>query len=179
MNYADIHMYDIANGPGIRLSLFVSGCSHACEGCFNKIAWDYNYGKSFSDAVMHKILDQLHEPCYSGMTFLGGEPLDPRNRKALAALAEAFKKRYPNLTLWIYTGYVYEDLSTLSDPALRSLLNCADVLVDGPFILAKKDVTLLYRGSSNQRLIDLNQTRKTDKIILWRDDTVSMSPLTH
>lgn len=179
MHYADIHTYDIANGPGVRLSLFVSGCSHACPGCFNEVAWDYNYGKVFTPKLADDIIEKLHESCYTGMTFLGGEPLDPQNRGGLLPLAQKFKKTYADLTLWIYTGYLYDDLIKEDDPVLNDLLALTDVLVDGPFILKQKDVTLLYRGSSNQRLIDLNLTRQNGEVTLWQDDAVSMSPLSH
>lgn len=178
MNYADIHEYDIANGPGIRLSLFVSGCTHACPGCFNQEAWDFNYGRPFTNQTMEKILNSMEESCYSGMTLLGGEPLEPVNQKSLLPLVRMFKKRFPDKNLWVYTGYLFEDdvLGKMLDAVdeTREFLTYIDVLVDGPFILEKKDITLLYRGSSNQRIIDVQKSLKTGETVFWKSKNTSM-----
>ena len=175
MHYADIHAHDIANGPGIRLSLFVSGCTHHCPGCFNAAAQDFAYGEVFSEAVQEALLDRLAAPYYSGVTLLGGEPMEPANRAALLPFVKAIRARYPKLTIWCYSGYTYEELL---GPAAE-MLAALDVLVDGEFEQDKKDITLLYRGSSNRRLIDLNETRAAGAVVLWDPGSVSMSAMAH
>lgn len=170
MHYADIHPHDIANGPGIRLSLFVSGCTRHCPGCFNEKAQAFDYGEVFTKETEQKILEKLDAPYYTGVTFLGGEPMEPANRAVLLPFAKAIRARYPKRSIWCYSGYPYE---MLEKPA-ADFLEVLDVLVDGPFIEAQKNIRLLYRGSANQRLIDLNKTRASGRLILWNPGTVSM-----
>lgn len=172
MNYAEIKKCDIANGPGARVSLFVSGCDHHCKGCFNEVAWDFNYGKPFSEKVEQEILDLLARPYISGLSVLGGEPLDPKNIDAVAWLLHKVKMRYPEKTVWLYTGSTL-DLSTIMcenvSDAMTCIITCCDVIVDGPFIEDKKDLTLRFRGSSNQRIIDILKTLHAGEIVLWDD----------
>lgn len=175
MHYAGIHEHDIANGPGVRLSLFVSGCTHHCPGCFNAAAQDFAYGEVFSEDVQNTLLDQLAAPYYSGVTLLGGEPMEPANRKALLPFVKRVRAAYPKLSIWCYSGYTYEELEAPAAEMLAAL----DVLVDGEFVAAEKDITLLYRGSSNQRLIDLHKTRAAGRVVLWDPGTVSMSKSSH
>jgi anaerobic ribonucleoside-triphosphate reductase activating protein len=179
MHYASIHEHDIANGPGIRLSLFVSGCRHACPGCFNQVAWDFNYGEVFSKPVYEKILSDLREPCYRGLTLLGGEPMEPENQRALLPFLRRFKQVFPRMDLWIYTGFTYEVLSTDPSETTQAILDLTDVLVDGRFMQEQKDITLLYRGSANQRIIDVKNSRQKQKVVLWDDRNVSISNQAH
>lgn len=177
MNYAEIKYCDIANGPGVRTSLFVSGCTHRCPDCFNSIAWSFDYGKSFTEDVCNEIFKSCEPDYVTGLTILGGEPFEPENQKDLIDFLRDFKSIYPNKTVWIYSGYTYEQLTgEVSSRCLTSvtdeLLALADVLVDGRFEKDKKDITLRFRGSSNQRIIDLNKTRKTGELVIWSDDPV-------
>lgn len=180
MNYAEIKEYDIANGPGIRLSLFVSGCEHACPGCFNEIAWDFNYGKEFTEEVEDYILHALEDDSYQGMTLLGGEPMDPKNQGAVLSLVRRFREKFPEKDLWCFTGYLYDrDLRGWmwnSIPETRELLSYIDILVDGPFEIDKKSVNLLFKGSSNQRTIDVKKSLMSGEIVLWNPGDTSMSP---
>lgn len=179
MYYADIHFPDVANGPGIRVSVFVSGCTHKCPGCFNQEAWDFRYGKPFTKETIERILEMCEDPV-DGLTILGGEPFHPANQSAVLELAKAYKKRYPQKNLWCYTGYTLEEIlkgdfaTVMVDTYVfelagitNSLLSYIDVLVDGRFVEALKDIRLKFRGSSNQRLIDLPKTLSTKKICLW------------
>jgi anaerobic ribonucleoside-triphosphate reductase activating protein len=180
MKYANFKQYDIANGPGIRFSLFVSGCTHHCKGCFNPETWDFNYGKPFTKDVEDFILKEVGHEFYEGMTLLGGEPMEPVNQKGLLPLVKRFKEMYPEKTLWCFTGYLY-DRDLLGHfakvmPETMELLKRIDVLVDGEFMLDKKDVTLLFKGSSNQRTIDVPKSLKAGKIITWDPGDTSMSP---
>lgn len=168
MNYAKINTVDVANGPGVRVSLFVSGCKHHCKGCFNEVAWDFNYGEPFTDEVFEILEKHLSKPYISGLTILGGEPLDPKNIHQVANIVTKMKTTYPHLNIWVYTGYTFEYLRTSSSynmAALYNILDNIDVLVDGPFIESQKDLTLKFRGSSNQRLIDIKMSKKHNKII--------------
>lgn len=166
MNYANLKTYDIANGPGVRVSLFVSGCTHHCKECFNQEAWDFDYGDPFDQTVIDRILAALKPDYIRGITYLGGEPMDPRNQGGLLDLSRQIKAMYPDKSIWCFTGYVYEHLPMVED-VTTPLLELCDVLVDGPFILAQKNLSLRFRGSENQRLIDLPETRKQGKIVLW------------
>lgn len=161
MRYNTIRQLDIANGPGCRVSLFVQGCSFNCPGCFNTIARDFSGGKEFTDQTLDLIL-ALTEPAHiGGLSILGGEPLHPQNRSEVLQLARKFKKKYPDKTIWIWTGYLIEDvLIDLVDSGI-------DVIVDGRFEEELKDLRLKYRGSSNQRVIDLKETLRTGDIILY------------
>ena len=168
MNYADIRPIDVANGPGIRVSLFVSGCPHHCEGCFNPETWDFGYGKPFVEAQVQEILAALDKPYIHGLSLLGGEPLAPANQADVLALVRRVREVFPQKDIWCYSGYQYEDLmagtiGTLSRPLVEAL----DVLVDGPFILAQKNLSIRFRGSDNQRLIDVPASLKAGKICLW------------
>ena len=160
MNYASIRTCDIANGEGVRVSLFVSGCTHHCKGCFNEAAWDFAYGEPFTKKTENEILAALEPDFIDGLTLLGGEPMEPENQRALMPLLRRFREKFGDTkTLWIYTGCVLEtDLKAESrwrTEVTDEMLSLADVLVDGPFLEAKKDISLQFRGSSNQRIIRL------------------------
>ena len=173
MNYATIKNCDIANGPGVRVSLFVSGCTHRCPGCFNEIAWDFGYGEPFTQQTIATILDMLRPSYIRGLTLLGGEPFEPQNQPAVLELVRAVRRELPEKTIWGFSGYLYDrDIlpGKLGDPAIpREYLSYLDVLVDGPFIQAKKDLTLRFRGSSNQRLIDVPASLAAGEVVLWQD----------
>ena len=172
MNYATIKSCDIANGPGVRVTLFVSGCTHHCKGCFQPETWDFQYGKPFTDEVEAQILDLLAPSYVHGLTLLGGEPFEPVNREGLLPLVRRVRAQYPEKTIWAFSGFTYETLSSgKPGPAetATELLSLVDVLVDGPFVESKKDLSLRFRGSSNQRLIDLNKTRASGTVVLWDD----------
>lgn len=173
MNYADIKKFDIANGPGVRVSLFVSGCTHHCPGCFNPETWDFNYGIPYTLKTEEEILNAVSPDYIKGLSLLGGDPLEEANLAALLPLLRKFKATYPNKTVWCYTGYNYEEeiLPNKLPHAelINEFLSYIDVLVDGRFVEAKKDLSLRFRGSSNQNLIDLKQTLATGKITLWSD----------
>ena len=169
MNYAEIKNFDIANGLGIRVSLFVSGCTHRCKNCFNSIAWDFNYGKPFTKEVEDSIIEMLSKPSVSGLTLLGGEPMEPVNQEGLIGFLRRVKKEVPNKNIWCYTGYTLEkDLLTgrAHTSLTEEILSYIDVLVDGKFVEELKSLMLKFRGSSNQRLIDLPKTLETGEIVL-------------
>ena len=170
MHYATIKPRDIANGPGVRVSLFVSGCTHHCPGCFNAEAWDFDYGKPFDKAVIDELLTLLEPDYVKGLSLLGGEPFEPQNQMALVGLLRKVRERYPSKTVWCYSGYTLEQLRGESRARCEytdEMLSMIDVLVDGRFVLEKKNIRLRFRGSENQRLIDLNKTRETGEIVLW------------
>lgn len=168
MNYADIRPIDVANGPGIRVSLFVSGCPHHCEGCFNPETWDFGYGKPFGEAQIQEILAALGKPYIHGLSLLGGEPLAPANQADVLALIRRVREVFPQKDIWCYSGYQYEDLmaGTVGTQS-RPLVEALDVLVDGPFILERKNLSIRFRGSDNQRLIDVPASLQAGKICLW------------
>lgn len=169
MNYAEIKPYDIANGPGVRVSFFVSGCRHHCRGCFNEIAWDFNYGKEFTQETVDYLLECLNKPYIKGITILGGEPLDPKNISTVELLVNAIRNVYGNdKSIWIYTGYTINNF--MKDSTAEYILNNIDVLVDGPFIEEQKNLMLRFKGSENQRIIDMKKTIKENKIVLWNDE---------
>lgn len=172
MNYAEIKNCDIANGPGVRVSLFVSGCRHQCPGCFNQIAWDFSYGSPFDEAAIQKLLDMLKPAYIKGLTILGGEPFEPENQKAIVMFLRRVKAAYPQKSIWAFSGYVYEDIVSgrLGDWEItKEYLRYLDVLVDGPFIEAKKNLGLRFRGSENQRIIDMPATLSSGTVTLWQD----------
>ena len=173
MNYATIKPRDIANGPGVRVSLFVSGCTHRCPGCFNEEAWDFDYGQPFDQSTIDEILGLLQPDYVQGLTLLGGEPFDPRNQPAIVELLRQIKAKYPNKSIWAFTGYLFDrDIlpGRLGESAItREYLSYLDVLVDGPFIQARKNLTLRFRGSDNQRLIDVPASLKQGEVVLWED----------
>ena len=170
MNYATIKPWDIANGPGVRVSLFVSGCTHHCKNCFNPEAWDFSYGEPFTPEVIDEILRLMAPHYIRGITYLGGEPFDPRNQAGLLALSQKIRAQYPEKTIWSFTGYVYDQNLPQVPGVTDELLSLLDVLVDGPFIEAQKNLSLRFRGSSNQRLIDLKKTRASGALTLWSDE---------
>lgn len=170
MNYGNIKFYDIANGEGVRVSLFVSGCTHHCKNCFNKETWDFNYGKPFTKDVEDNIIAHLAPDHINGLTLLGGEPMEPANQKALLPFVKRVKALYPNKTIWCYSGYLFDgellSPSRAHCPFTRELLSYIDILVDGEFKEELKDITLRFKGSSNQRVIDVPKSLKENKIIL-------------
>lgn len=171
MNIAQIKNLDIANGPGCRVSVFVSGCTRMCEGCFNSVAWDFDYGGRFDVGTLLRIINLMLNPRISGLSVLGGEPFEPRNQKEVLCLMRSVKQSVPDKDIWCFTGYKLEQL--LGDDSnmkyAREILELVDVLVDGPFILEKKNLMLKYRGSENQRLIDVPKTLEAGKVIFWKD----------
>ena len=158
MHYCKIKTDDIANGPGVRVSLYVSGCPHRCKGCFNPETWDYNAGKPFTEKEIQKIIDSLKPEYISGLSLLGGEPLAEQNRKEVALLVQKVKELFPDKTVWCWTGFLYEDLLSekVKDKNLSYLLDTLNVLIDGPFIENQKDLSLHYCGSKNQKVYFLN-----------------------
>lgn len=170
MKYATIKTVDIANGTGVRVSLFVSGCTHRCPECFNEIAWDFNYGQEFNQETIDLILKALEPSHIAGLTLLGGEPMELINQEGLLPLLQQVRKMYPDKDIWCYTGYLYEDLlpgGKVHGPYSDEILSYLDILVDGPFILAQKNIRLKFRGSENQRIIDVKRTNQSRQIVLW------------
>ena len=170
MKYMDIKKYDIANGEGVRVSIFVSGCTHKCKGCFNSELWDFEYGMDFTGATINEIIEAISPNYIKGLSLLGGEPMELKNQIGLLPLVRKFKEIYPNKDIWCYSGYLYEYLKEQSSvhEETKELLNSIDVLVDGKFELEKKDINLLFRGSSNQRIIDLKESNIKGEIVLHR-----------
>ena len=172
MNYATIKNCDIANGPGVRVSLFVSGCTHHCKGCFNEVAWDFDYGTPFTEETTQSILDMLRPDYIKGLTLLGGEPFEPQNQGAIVNLLRRIKTEMPNKSIWAFSGYLFEKITskTLGDWEItEEFLNYLDVLVDGPFVEEKKNLNLRFRGSENQRLINVPASLQAGNVILWDD----------
>ena len=173
MHYANIKNNDIANGPGIRVSFFVSGCTHHCKGCFNEVAWDFNYGKPFTEETIQEILEMLRPSYIKGLTLLGGEPFEPQNQGAIVELLRRVKKEYPQKSIWSFSGYVFDKIvsGTLGDWAItKEFLSYLDVLVDGPFVEEKKNLNLRFRGSENQRLLDVPASLAQGSPVLWVDE---------
>lgn len=174
MNYADIRPIDVANGPGIRVSLFVSGCTHRCKDCFNQEAWDFQYGHPFGQAQVDEILQDLSKPYIKGLSLLGGEPFHPDNQAAVLDLVQQARVSYPNLNIWCYSGYLFQDLAAGQvGRHSRALLEQLDILVDGPFVAEKKNLSLRFRGSENQRIIQVQPSLARGEIILW-DETAEL-----
>lgn len=171
MYYATIKPTDVANGPGVRVSLFVSGCTHYCKGCFNAEAWDFHYGEVFTENTEELIIGYLDHSYIAGLTFLGGEPMHPENQEGILNLVEEVRRRFPDKTIWCYTGYDFEKdiLGDMVDsvPETRRILACLDVLVDGKFVEEKKDLKLRFKGSSNQRIIKVPESLAMGEVILW------------
>ncbi len=167
MNYATIKKFDIANGPGVRVSLFVSGCRHHCKNCFNKEAWDFSYGKPFTEEIINEILDACDHGHIEGLSLLGGEPFEKENRAGLISLVKKFKERFPEKSVWCYTGFLLDDeLIKTGDSDAMELLSYIDVIVDGRFVEELKSAALLFRGSSNQRIINVPETLKKGEVVL-------------
>ena len=172
MHYGELKKCDIANGIGVRVTLFVSGCTNHCPDCFQPQTWDFDYGKVFTDETKAEIFAELDKSYVNGLTVLGGEPFEPRNQRELLPLLREVRKRYPDKTVWCFTGFRLEDelLREGSYPRCEvtdGMLACIDVLVDGRFVKELKDISLQFRGSRNQRVIDMNRTRETGTVTLW------------
>lgn len=172
MHYATIKECDIANGPGVRVSVFVSGCNHHCKGCFNEIAWNFEYGNEFTEETINKVLKDLDKEYIEGLSLLGGEPLEHANQKGLLPLVKKVKEKFPEKTIWCYTGFDYEkdvmgNMYKNWDET-KELINNIDVIVDGKFEQELKNPSLKFRGSSNQRVIDVQKSIKENKVI-WAD----------
>lgn len=169
MNYADIKKIDVANGEGVRVSVFVSGCNHHCKGCFNQCAWDFNYGKEFSEKEEQQIIDYMNHDYISGLSLLGGEPLEPRNQEGLLPLVKKVKEKFPNKDIWCYTGFDFEkdvvEKMAKNNETTRELLKYIDIIVDGKFEEDKKDLKLQFRGSSNQKIVDVKKSLQTGQIV--------------
>jgi anaerobic ribonucleoside-triphosphate reductase activating protein len=161
MRYNLIRMMDISNGPGVRVSIFMQGCEFRCENCFNPETWDFRGGKEFTDSTIKEILDYADKDHIEGLSILGGEPLHPKNIEGTARLAKAFKERYPNKNVWVWTGYLFEELSKDEE-----VFKYIDVLVDGRYVDELHDFNLKWRGSSNQRVIDIEKSLKANEIVL-------------
>lgn len=175
MYYGSIKKFDIANGEGIRTSLFVSGCTNRCKNCFQMQTWDFCYGELFDEDAEREIFDSVSLPSVRGISILGGEPMEIENQKALLPFLRKFKSTFPSKTVWLFTGNLYEELTDPTYnhpkhlPETSELLSFVDILVDGPFIEEKKRLGLRFRGSENQRIIDLNATRKNGTLTLWQE----------
>ena len=172
MNYGEIKKCDIANGEGIRVSLFVSGCTHHCPGCFNQDTWDFRYGQEYTKKTQKEILDALAPGYINGLSLLGGEPFEPQNQKVLTGLLREVKEKYPEKDVWCYSGYLF-DKELLAESRARceytdEMLSMIDVLVDGRFVEKQKDIRLAFRGSSNQRVIDVKKSLESGEVILWK-----------
>ena len=172
MHYGELKKCDIANGIGVRVTLFVSGCTNHCPDCFQPQTWDFDYGKVFTDETKAEIFTELDKSYVNGLTVLGGEPFEPRNQRELLPLLREIREKYPHKTIWCFTGFRLEDelLREGSYPRCEvtdGMLTCIDVLVDGRFVKELKDISLQFRGSRNQRVIDMNRTRETGTVTLW------------
>lgn len=172
MNYGEIKKIDIANGPGVRVSLFVSGCTHHCKGCFNPETWDFNYGNEFTQDTQEQLLELLAPEYIAGLTLLGGEPFEPSNQRVLLPFLKKVRKQQPQKNIWCYTGYLLDE-ELWKDSAARceatdEMLSLLDVLVDGKFMQEEKDVSLRFRGSRNQRLIDVPESLKEGRVCLYK-----------
>ncbi len=175
MYYGMIKKSDVADGPGVRVSLFVSGCRHHCEGCFNAETWDFKYGDVYTAEIEDEILRAMEPSYISGFTFLGGEPMEPENRPFVFSLAKKLREKFPEKTIWLYSGYLY-DTEMLewakTDEIVKNLLPLIDVIVDGEFHIKEKNLGLKFRGSENQRLIDVQKSLAENKVILCDEDNL-------
>lgn len=175
MNYATIKWTDIANGEGVRISLFVSGCTRRCKDCFNAVAWDFSYGKPFDESVRESIYEGLKADYIAGLSLLGGEPLEPENQRALLPFVKEVKKRFPEKSIWCYTGNVFDPVTGLlkeqdkNTEVTEELISLFDVLVDGEFIEAQKNIRLKFRGSSNQRILDVKKSKISKSPVFYLD----------
>ncbi|MDD6489049.1 MAG: anaerobic ribonucleoside-triphosphate reductase activating protein [Clostridia bacterium] len=173
MNYGEIKKCDIANGEGVRVSLFVSGCTHHCKGCFNSETWDFNYGKPFTDDIQKEIINALSHEYINGLSLLGGEPFEIQNQRVLLPFIQKVRNIFPDKTIWCYTGYTLDKDLIKGGKAYcectDGMLECIDILVDGEFIENLKDISLAFKGSSNQRIIDIKKSAETNTIVLWQN----------
>lgn len=172
LNYATIKDCDVANGPGVRISLFVSGCTHRCKGCFNREAWNFDYGQPFTQETIDQIIRMMEPGYIKGLTLLGGEPFEPQNQGPIVELLRQIKTHYPEKSIWAFSGYLFERITsgTLGNWEItKEYLSYLDVMVDGPFVEEKKDLMLRFRGSSNQRLIDVPKSLASGSVVEWQD----------
>lgn len=172
MNYAAIKKFDIANGPGVRVSLFVSGCRHKCKNCFNSEAWDFNYGEIFTQDTLEGLLDAIGKDYIEGFSLLGGEPFEPENQETVLQILKKVKQKFPQKTVWCYTGFLFDkqllDGNVGNKQTVIEILKNIDVLVDGKFVEELKSLDLLFRGSSNQRIIDVQKSLQQNETV-WLD----------
>ncbi len=169
MNYAAIKTRDIANGPGVRVSFFVSGCRHKCKNCFNSAAWDFEFGKPFDDNTVDGILKALEPDFIGGFSLLGGEPFEPENAEILASFLRRIKSQFPQKSIWCYTGFVFDtELLKSENPSIKEMLENIDVLIDGRFVDELKNPALIFRGSSNQRIIDVKRSLISQETVLLK-----------
>lgn len=170
MYYGNIKKYDVADGEGVRVTLFISGCRIHCPGCFQPETWDFRYGREYTEETQKEVLDAMDSEFIAGLTVLGGEPFEPENQRVIVKLMKAAKERYPEKNIWCWSGYLYDrDLQPGGrkyTEVTDEMLSYIDILVDGPFMLAKKNLALSFRGSENQRVIDLKKTRETGEVVL-------------
>lgn len=169
MYYSAIHDLDVANGPGIRVTLFVSGCPHHCPNCFNKETWDFYYGKPFTEVAMSDLLEKLSKEQIKGFTLLGGEPFAPANQGACATILETVRAEFPSKDIWCFSGYLFDrDILRMAGrlPHTSRMLSCIDVLIDGPFVQKLKNPSLKFKGSENQRTIDVQESLKQERTVL-------------
>lgn len=171
MNYATIKKCDVANGPGVRVSIFVSGCNHHCKGCFNQEAWDFKYGNEFTEKEEKEVMEALKPDYIKGLSLLGGEPLELKNQEGLLPIVKKAKELYPDKPIWCYTGFKFDeqvlDGMANTNETTSELLKYLDYVVDGKFVEELKNPSLKFRGSSNQRIIDVKETLKTHQVVLW------------
>ena len=173
MHYGNIKNYDIADGEGVRVTLFCSGCTNRCEGCFQPETWDFCYGKEYTKETEDQLIQMLTNPNIQGLTLLGGDPFEPSNQRTLITLLRRVKQELPTKDVWAYTGFVYEqDLlegQRKHTEVTDEMLSYIDVLVDGPFVIDEKDISLYFRGSTNQRGIDMPKTLKSGNVVIYHE----------
>ena len=173
MHYGNIKNYDIADGEGVRVTLFCSGCTNRCEGCFQPETWDFCYGKEYTKETEDQLIQMLTNPNIQGLTLLGGDPFEPSNQRTLITLLRRVKQELPTKDVWAYTGFVYEqDLlegQRKHTEVTDEMLSYIDVLVDGPFVIDEKDISLYFRGSTNQRVIDMQKTLKSGSVVIYHE----------
>lgn len=178
MNYIEIKKYDIATGPGVRVSLFVSGCTHHCEGCFNPESWDFNAGELFDENAVNEIMEAIKPDYITGFSLLGGEPFEIQNQKALLDLLKRIKTSKPTINIWCYTGYLFDkqimDVMFKKYQFTREMLKYIDVIVDGEYEKDKRDLSIIFRGSSNQRIIDVQKSLEYDKIVIDKCNDIKL-----
>lgn len=174
VNYADIKQYDVANGIGVRVSIFVSGCTHHCKNCFNQETWDFDYGQPFTETEISQIIEYLRPDYVAGLSVLGGEPFEPSNQEGLLPLLKKVKEVYPQKDIWCYSGYLFDkqilDEMCKESDVTKEMLSCIDILVDGRFVEEKKNLKLRFRGSENQRIIDVKQSLATGEVVHWEHE---------